>query len=417
MQSFGSLGRQPDVVRLVAAYTAYAVCKFGTWIAMLVYAYDQGGPTTAAVVAAAQVLPAAAVALLVGRLADRRSPAVVLVGGYAVQALGAAATAVLLLTEATPFLVYVGAVVVGTAIASTRPTQSALMPALTREADQLTACNVVIGWVENLSLLVAGVATGLALTYGSVGHVYAAAALLLIGGTMLVLPLRRLPLVRREVRARDDAETRSPAGRLWHDRPARLLVGLIGAEYLVVGALDLLFVLLAVDVLDAGPAWTGYLNTAYGAGALLFGALAALLIGRRLGPVVLGTAVMLGLALAVTTVSVLAVVMVLLAVVGGTRTLFDVSVRVLLQRTVPPHRIAGLFGVAESMCMLGLATGSLLVPSSISAKAKSSLLEKAVRPLSIMMSVCWPPKALRAPAVRGTSTRRQPSSRAIAHDR
>jgi MFS family permease len=141
-----------------------------------------------------------------------------------------------------------------------------------------------------------------------------------------------------------------------------LLVCLIGAEFLVIGALDLLFVVMAVDVLDAGAAWAGYLNTAYGAGALVFGALAALLIGRRLGPVVLATAVVTGLALAAATVSGLVAVMVLLAVVGGARALLDVSVRVLLQRTVPPHRLAGVFGVAEGLLMIGLAAGSLLVP-------------------------------------------------------
>ena len=180
--------------------------------------------------------------------------------------------------------------------------------------------------------------------------------------TFLVLPLRRLPFVRRSRADRDTAATGSTAQLLRHDPPARLLVGLIGAEYLVIGALDLLFVVMAVDVLDAGAAWAGYLNTAYGAGSLVLGALAAALIGRRLGPVVLGAAVLLGLALAAVTVSGLAVVMVLLAVVGGTRTLLDISVRVLLQRTVPPERLAGIFGVAEGLLMLGLAAGSLLVP-------------------------------------------------------
>ena len=362
LQTFRSLGRQHSVLRLVVAYTAFAVCEFATWIAMLVYAYEQDGPTTAAVVAVAQLLPAAGVALLVGPLADRHSPAVVLVAGYAVQALGMGATAVLLLSGAPPLAVYVGAVVGATAIAATRPAQSALVPALTSEADQLMACNVVIGWVENLSLLLAGVATGIALTFGSVGTVYTAAAVLMAGATFLVLPLRRLPFVRRSRADRDPADTGSTAELLRHDPPARLLVCLIGAEYLVIGALDLLFVVMAVDVLDAGAAWAGYLNTAYGAGSLVLGALAAVLIGRRLGPVVLGAAVLLGLALAAVTVSGLVVVMLLLAVVGGTRTLLDISVRVLLQRTVPPERLAGVFGVAEGLLMLGLAAGSLLVP-------------------------------------------------------
>ena len=362
LQVFRSLGRQHSVLRIVVAYTAFAVCEFATWIAMLVYAYEQGGPTTAAVVAVAQLLPAAGVALLVGPVADRRSPAVVLIGGYAVQALGMGATAVLLLTDAAPIAVYVGAVVAATAIAATRPAQSALVPALTSEADQLMACNVVIGWVENLSLLLAGVATGVALTFGSVADVYVGAGVLMAVATLLVLPLRRLPFTRRSKAERDGADTESTAQLLRHDPAARLLVCLIGAEFLVIGALDLLFVVMAVDVLDAGAAWAGYLNTAYGAGALILGALAALLIGRRLGPVVLASAVLLGLALAASTISGLAVVMVLLAVVGGTRALLDVSVRVLLQRTVPPHRLAGVFGVAEGLLMIGLAAGSLLVP-------------------------------------------------------
>ena len=47
-------------------------------------------------------------------------------------------------------------------------------------------------------------------------------------------------------------------------------------------------------------------------------------------------------------------------------------------------------------------------------RSKSSLLEKAVRPLSMTMSLYWPPKALSAPAVRGTSTR---SAAELARDR
>jgi MFS family permease len=145
-----------------------------------------------------------------------------------------------------------------------------------------------------------------------------------------------------------------------------LLVGLLGVEFVVIGALDLLFVVMAVDVLDAGEEWAGYLNTAFGVGALVLGALAALLVGRRIGPVIVGTALVLGLAVAATAVAGLAVVVVLLAVAGGMKSLFDVGVRVLLQRSVPPHRTAGIFGAAEGLSMLGLGVGSILVPLLVS---------------------------------------------------
>jgi hypothetical protein len=357
---FRALSHNRSVLRIVTAYAAFTVCEFGLWIAMMVYSYDQGGATTAGLVAVVQLVPAAGVALLVAPLAERTSPATVLTGGYVLLGLAAAGTAALLLSGADPLAVYAGAASASGAMATTRPSQSALLPGLASHAAQLTACNVAIGWVENLGVLVSGVAVGVALTFGSVGHAYAGAAALMVVALVLVLPLRSLPVTRRARPASPppaaDAVAASTRG------PARLLLGLLALEHLVVGALDLLFVVMAVDVLAAGEAWAGYLNTAYGAGAVLLGMLGALLVGRRLGPVVAGSAAVLGLALAATSVVGLAAVAVLLAVVGGARTLFDMSVRVLLQRSVPPERLVRLFGVSEGLNMLSLGTGALVVP-------------------------------------------------------
>jgi hypothetical protein len=70
----------------------------------------------------------------------------------------------------------------------------------------------------------------------------------------------------------------------------------------------------------------------------------------------------LGLGLAGTAVTGLVVVVLLLAVVGGARAMFHTSVRVLLQRTVPPDDLIRLFGVSEGFNMLGLGAGALVVP-------------------------------------------------------
>jgi MFS family permease len=91
--------------------------------------------------------------------------------------------------------------------------------------------------------------------------------------------------------------------------------------------------------------------------------LAALLVGRRLALVVFATALVLGVALSATAFGGLALVVALLVVVGGARAIFDVSVRVLLQRSVTPDRLVEVFATAEGMSMLGLAVGSLLVPA------------------------------------------------------
>ncbi len=347
----------------MVAYAGFIISEFGLWMAMLVYAYEQGGAATAGLVGAAQQLPSAVVALSVAALVERSSPVVVLLGGYAVHALGAGATAVLILTDSSSWFVYLGAIVTQMAMSTTRPSQSALIPAITTEAEQLLATNVALGWVYNLGLLLSGIGVGVALEFGNPGHAYAGAALLAGGALLLQSPLRRLKLGARVVEGEGaGGESVADLVRVWRDRPTRLLVGLLGAEHLVVGALHLLFVVMAVDVLRAGEEWAGYLNTSYGAGSLVLAAVAGVLVGKRLGPVIALTAFVLGAALSAAVLPNLPTVVVVIAIVGGCRALFDIAVRVLLQRAVPPDRIAAAFGAAEGLSMLGLAVGSLLVP-------------------------------------------------------
>lgn len=44
--------------RLEVAYLLFAVAEFGTWVAVLVFAYQHGGAALAGVAAAVQLLPA-----------------------------------------------------------------------------------------------------------------------------------------------------------------------------------------------------------------------------------------------------------------------------------------------------------------------------------------------------------------------
>jgi MFS family permease len=379
-------------MRVVVAYAAFILTEYAVWIAMLVYAFSQGGATTAGLVALAQLVPAAISAPVAAAVADRRSPVVLLVAGYLVQALGTAAAAGAIVVGAPPVFVYLGGVLASTAVSTTRPAQAALVPALARDVTELTATNVVVGWVESLAIMAAGALAGVTLALAGVELAFGLCAGLLVGAALLVAPLRSKVPDRRTGPAIPAARLRIASAFMEAHRSgtARVLLGLLTAEFVVIGALDVLLVVLAIDVLALGQAWAGYLNMAYGAGGVILGACAVLLLGRRLGPVIVATAVLLGLALGVSAIASEAVaVVLLLALVGGCRVLFDVSTRTLLQRAVPADMVARLFGIAEGLSMAGLAVGSLLAPALIALGSSRVALVAVGAILPLVAIICF----------------------------
>jgi Cyclic nucleotide-binding domain/Major Facilitator Superfamily len=373
LRAFRSLTGNRALLRIMASYALFILTEYSVWVAMLVFAYGHGGATTAALVALAQLVPAAAVAPVTAAAADR-SPAVLLAGGYLIQAAAMAATAVAVLSGAV-IAAYAAAVVAATAVTTTRPAQSVLMPAVAATPDQLTAANVVVGWAEAAGLTVAGLLTGVLIWLGGPGSVFAVCAGL-GGGTALLVARLRPAAPGRGERARAGGPAAAPAGPA---RPAgglrpvvtavrqprlRLVLALLAADAIVMGALDLLFVVLAIGVLGRSQAWAGYLNSASGAGGMVAAGASAVLVGRRLGGPVLAAAVVISGALAALALGVgVAGTVALLAAAGAGHAVLDVASRTLLQRSVPPRLTGRVFGVLEGLTMAGLALGALLVPA------------------------------------------------------
>ena len=133
---------------------------------------------------------------------------------------------------------------------------------------------------------------------------------------------------------------------------------------MAIGALDVLYVVLAVAVLGHGGETAGYLNAAFGAGGVLGVVATVALVGRsRLALPLAGGLVLWAAALAgIGVVSSTTAALVLLAAAGAGRTVLDVAGRTLLQRLAQPEALGRVFGLLESVSMAGLAVGSVIAP-------------------------------------------------------
>ena len=351
--------------RVQLAFAFFKAAETATWIAMLVYAYREGGATESGVLAAAVLVPAALLAPVAATVAGRYQPGTALVVGYAVLASACLAVATAMQASSTRLLVYVLLATVAVSLTLIRPSQAVFAPAFARTPDELTATNVVNGWIESLAALVAPLIAGVLLAVFAPTAIFVVMGIGCAVGALLVAPLRGAVAA---MPPEDDAGVREASRLLRRDRNARLLVVLLGAQFVVIGALDVLYVELGQEVLGLPASWVGYLAAAFGAGGVVAAVVTAALVGRRRLALPLGVALILWTAalLMLSVVAGTAAALVLLVVAGGARALFDVTGRTLLQRVAPVNLHGRVFGLLEGLAMAGLAAGSLLAPLLIS---------------------------------------------------
>jgi MFS family permease len=356
--------------RVLLAFIGFSMAEWGTWIAILVYAYGRGGAAETGVAALIQLAPSAVVAPIAASLGDhvRRDRALLL--AYVVQAFAMGCTAAALLAAVPAPIVYLCAAAAATSVTLTRPIQAAILPSLARAPAELTAANVAAGTVETASIVVGPILAGLTLALAGPGVVFGGAALVLLAGSALVAGIRPFALAAHPVdQARGGwramaGETLSGFRVLITEPRPRAVLGLLGAASVLWGVLDVLLVVLAVDLLLIGEAGVGYLNSALGVGGLMGAALSALLIGRsRLATPFAAAIVLWSLPLMLLgLLPGLPAALLLIAAAGIGRVIMDVAGRTLLQRVAPDHSLARTFGVLEGMHMASLALGSVLAP-------------------------------------------------------
>lgn len=358
--------RNPRLRRIELGFVGFNATECGEWIAVLVYAYERGGTTVAALFAALQLAPCAFVAPVLAAWLERQPNRPVLAFGYVAQAAGMAATAAAMLAGSPALVVYGVAILAALAFTATRPAQAALLPGVVRTPAELTAANVLSNWAEGAGVVGGPLLVGVVI--GSVGG--PGGVLVLLAGVAAACAVLVWPI--RQTTALADADEEESLAQRVHggvealreDPNGRLLFGLVGSQGIVLGALDLLCVLMAYRILGTGRSGVGFLNAAFGFGGIVGAALAVMLVcRRRLAPPLLVGVLIWGAAFAALGLQSAALgAYLLLGLSGAARSIVDVSGRSLLQRVCSGDVLARVFGLLEGLDMAAYAAGSLIVP-------------------------------------------------------
>jgi len=406
----------PALCRVGLAYALYGAAEFGTWIALLVYAYGHGGPGAAMVMVLVQLIPCIALGPFLGALADRRRPSRVLCVAYGLQAVSMTGVAVAIGLGSPAIVVFVLAPLTALSLTAVRPPQAALLPAIVRTPEELTAANVLSGWTDGAASLVGPGVVGLLLAWHGPGLAMAAMAAMSLVAMGVVAglngPAAAVASAVPDAAGEGRTERRSAGGSLSGVRRAlasiraatssnvmatlrnpqiRVLLTLHTFYFVLIGSLDLLCVVLAATYLHMGPGGAGFLNAALGGGALIAGFVTAFLVGRRR----LAPTLTIALSVAVVALTLIGATsrvvpaLLLIATVGLAGAVFDITGRTLLQRSAPSDAIAGSFSILEALMDFGLALGAVLVRVAIAlGGVKAALFAPAVVAL-VLIAALW----------------------------
>jgi MFS family permease len=341
--------------------------SFASWcfaISLGVYGFEYGGAVAVGVVAAVRLMPGALASPFAGLLGDRYPRRDVLVGsGLAITAVLAAASAAAAIDAS--ILVFVLAGVFTVAVSGYVPAEAALMPALARTPQELSAANVAHSAMDNCGFLIAAATTGVLLATTTPMVVFATAA------AVALLTTLGLAGIERDERPSYVGDGADAAGllrqsafgfRTLMEHPGlRLLGATLVVLVLFEGTAEVLVVIMALELLHLSEGSVGFLNASFGIGALIGGAALSLLLDRgrlaaglAIGSLVLGLATALPGAWPVPFAAYAGWIG-----AGLGYTIVDVAAKTLLQRLGSDETLSRVVGSLESARLAAMAIGSI----------------------------------------------------------
>lgn len=367
--AFTSNWRNPNLRRAQLSFLGAWTAEWAFTVALGIVAYRDGGAIALGLVGLLRMVPSAILAPLLSPIADRGRRERVLILVSTVRGLATAAAAVVALLAGPAIVIYALAVLSTIAATLYRPAHSALLPSLCRTGYELASANVVRGLLDSAATLVGPLLAAVLLQYTGVGVVFAVAAAASFWSAALLVRLRyeappRPAAPRRPNLAREAADG---VRAVTQNRGLALILGLAGVQALTRGALTVLSVVVAIELLDTGEPGAGALMAAVGVGAVLGSLAASLLVGTgRLGAWFAVGVALWGLPL--TLVGIVpqeSAALGFLAFIGVGNALIDVAGFTLVARMAPDAVLARVFGVLESLVTVSIGLGAVLASSMV----------------------------------------------------
>ena len=393
-RSLGDALATADLRRLQLAWTAASVGGWVFFIVLAVYAYNEGGAAAVGVAALARMVPAGLAAPLAGVVVDRRSRREVLIlitAGRAVLLAGIAAA----VAAGAPLAVVLVLSALFTVLQTAhRPAQAALLPGLAETPRQIVASNAVWTAVDSigflLGALLAGVLVGAAGT--ETGFLVTAGLLAIATWPLARIPRDPVPDYREHEDEEGPLEELASGFRTVVGDPSlRLLVGVLSCSTFVEGAVDVLVVLVAIELLDLGDSGVGWLNSAWAFGGIVGGAAAISLLGRgRLAAGLAGGCLLVGVPLLlVAALPEVAMAVAMLVVLGVGYSLIETAGLTLLQRLTSDDVLGRAFAVVESSYWLTTGAGAMAAPAIVGLFGVRGALAAIGLCLPVVVALRW----------------------------
>ena len=394
--AFGS----PAMRRVLFGYLTFAATEWGAWVAILVYAFQQGGSATVGLVAVVQLVPAIFTAPLGSTLSERLSRKAALVVAYAVLASSMLVLWLTVVLQTPTWTFYLAAVASNCTVTLCRPAHFAALPRFADSASGLVAANSASSTFEHLGGFLGASLITVVTPWLGLSAVFLILALVEVTAVLVVATIRaEAPTAAARELQDDDVEPQSffieaAAGfrEVRRTEGAPTLMLLVGVQFVIVGLIDVLSVVFPQEVLGTGPSGPSVILAVAGIGGLVGAAATITLVGRRrLSPPIFWGFLVSGLFLAVVAASQhLAEAAVLIGLVGLAQAFVDVAGRTLLQRTVREEVLARVFGLQESIVMAGMAVGAVIAPLAVAwAGARGAFVLAGLIPAGLAV-VAWP---------------------------